>query len=173
MSSTPAQSATTAADPTLDEPGRTFESVVVHPLVLLSAVDHHYRIQKDVGKKRVVGILLGETYKGRIDVTNSFAVPFEEDAKDPNIYFLDHDYLENLFFMFKKVSARERIVGFYSTSPKIRPAGEFELFAVTAGLSGPFSFLHSYLPSFHCRPRSRCSDALAPLWHSPPRFGPC
>lgn len=78
------------------EPGRAFESVVVHPLVLLSAVDHHYRIAKDMARKRVVGVLLGEVYKGRVDVTNSFAVPFEEDTKDPSIFFLDHDYLERL-----------------------------------------------------------------------------
>ena len=75
------------------------DAVVVHPLVLLSAVDHHYRIQKDLTRRRVVGVLLGEVYKGRIDVTNSFAVPFEEDSKDPNIFFVDHDYLERCGFL--------------------------------------------------------------------------
>ena len=29
-----------------------------------------------------------------MDVTNSFALPFEEDPSDPTIFFLDHDYLE-------------------------------------------------------------------------------
>jgi 26S proteasome regulatory subunit N8 len=29
-----------------------------------------------------------------VDVTNCFALPFEEDPKDPRIFFLDHDYLE-------------------------------------------------------------------------------
>jgi 26S proteasome regulatory subunit N8 len=29
-----------------------------------------------------------------VDVTNSFAVPFEEDPKDQRVFFLDHDYLE-------------------------------------------------------------------------------
>ena len=71
-----------------------FDSVIIHPLVLLSATDHHFRIAKDIAKRRVVGVLLGEVYKGRVDVTNSFAVPWEEDAKDPSIFFLDHDYLE-------------------------------------------------------------------------------
>ena len=46
--------------------------VVVHPLVLLSVVDHYVRVAKD-SKNRVVGILLGETYKGRVDVTNCYA----------------------------------------------------------------------------------------------------
>jgi hypothetical protein len=31
-------------------------------------------------------------------------VPFEEDDKDPSIWFLDHSYLENMFRMFKKVN---------------------------------------------------------------------
>jgi 26S proteasome regulatory subunit N8 len=48
------------------------EKVVLHPLVLLSVVDHYNRVAKDT-KKRVVGVLLGETYKGTVDVTNSFA----------------------------------------------------------------------------------------------------
>lgn len=46
--------------------------VIVHPLVLLSTVDHYNRVAKDT-KKRVVGVLLGTTWRGRIDITNSFA----------------------------------------------------------------------------------------------------
>jgi 26S proteasome regulatory subunit N8 len=45
---------------------------VVHPLVLLSVVDHYNRVAKD-SKRRVVGVLLGETFKGRVDITNCFA----------------------------------------------------------------------------------------------------
>lgn len=48
------------------------ESVTVHPLVLLSVVDHYNRVAKDT-KKRVVGVLLGSVSKGEVDVTNSFA----------------------------------------------------------------------------------------------------
>ncbi len=47
-------------------------TVIVHPLVLLSTVDHYNRVAKDT-RKRVVGVLLGESTKGRVDVTNSFA----------------------------------------------------------------------------------------------------
>ncbi len=50
----------------------TPELAVVHPLVLLSVVDHYNRVAKDT-KKRVVGVLLGENSKGRIEITNSFA----------------------------------------------------------------------------------------------------
>jgi 26S proteasome regulatory subunit N8 len=52
--------------------GNQFELAVVHPLVLLSVVDHYHRVAKDT-RKRVLGILLGEVSKGRIDITNSFA----------------------------------------------------------------------------------------------------
>ncbi len=36
------------------------------------------------------------------------AVPFEEDERDPSIWFLDHSYLENMFRMFKKVNGEQR-----------------------------------------------------------------
>lgn len=81
----------------------TPDKVVLHPLVLLSVVDHYNRVAKDT-KKRVVGVLLGEVWKGQVDVTNSFALPFEEDDNDTNIWFLDHSYLDAMFKMFKKVN---------------------------------------------------------------------
>jgi len=56
--------------------------VTVHPLVLLSAADHYHRVARGT-RKRVVGILLGSVHRGRVDATNSFAVPFEEDSKNP------------------------------------------------------------------------------------------
>lgn len=31
-------------------------------------------------------------------------VPFDEDVKDTEVWFLDHDYLENMYGMFKKVN---------------------------------------------------------------------
>ena len=33
-----------------------------------------------------------------------FVVPFDEDDRDPNVWFLDHNYLENMVAMFKKVN---------------------------------------------------------------------
>lgn len=48
--------------------------VVVHPLVLLSVVDHFNRMGKIGNQKRVVGVLLGcWRAKGILDVSNSFA----------------------------------------------------------------------------------------------------
>ncbi|XP_039059016.1 probable RNA-binding protein ARP1 [Hibiscus syriacus] len=44
-------------------------------------------------------------------------VPFEEDEKDTSIWFLDHNYHES---MFKRINAKEHVVGWYSTGPKLR-----------------------------------------------------
>lgn len=76
--------------------------VIIHPLVLLSTVDHFNRVAKDT-RKRVVGVLLGSIRKGEVDVTNSFAVPFEEEEKN-SIWFLDHNYMENMASMFRKIN---------------------------------------------------------------------
>jgi 26S proteasome regulatory subunit N8 len=56
--------------------------VTMHPLVLLSAADHYHRVARGT-RKRVVGLLLGSVSRGRVDATNSFAVPFEEDSRNP------------------------------------------------------------------------------------------
>ena len=126
-----ARMATTSKTPT---------SVEVHPLVLLSTVDHYNRVEA-TGKKRVVGVLLGDIEKGKVDVTNSFAgtpsrhswrpilapfmlllcrrqsmassaVPFEEDESAGNIWYLDHNFMESMFAMFKKVNGASRPASF-------------------------------------------------------------
>ena len=52
------------------------EKAVVHPLVLLSVVDHFNRMKKIGNQKRVVGLLLGSwSSKGILDIANSFAIP--------------------------------------------------------------------------------------------------
>lgn len=67
---------------TVTSPKQDVVDVTVHPLVLLSAADHYHRVARGT-RKRVVGILLGSVSRGRVDATNSFAVPFEEDNKNP------------------------------------------------------------------------------------------
>ena len=54
---------------------RPVEKVVVHPLVLLSIVDNYNRVAKE-SRKRVVGVLLGSSFKGTVDVSNSYAGPY-------------------------------------------------------------------------------------------------
>jgi hypothetical protein len=37
-------------------------------------------------------------------LNGNFSVPFEEDDKDPRIWFLDHNYHESMFSMFKRIN---------------------------------------------------------------------
>ncbi|KAF2755524.1 26S proteasome regulatory subunit rpn-8 [Pseudovirgaria hyperparasitica] len=102
-------------------------NVSVAPLVLLSAADHYGRLAKDAKtKKRVVGVLLGQNDGKNVRVSNSFAVPFEEDERDPSVWFLDHNYVESMNDMFKKVNAREKLIGWYHSGPKLR-ASDLEI----------------------------------------------
>ena len=54
-------------------PSDQISKVVVHPLVLLSVVDHFTRMGKVGNMKRVVGVLLGSNRNGILDISNSFA----------------------------------------------------------------------------------------------------
>jgi proteasome lid subunit RPN8/RPN11 len=54
------------------------------------------------------------------------SVPFEEDEKDPSVWFLDHNYVESMNDMFKKINAREKLIGWYHTGPKLR-ASDLEI----------------------------------------------
>lgn len=66
-------------------------------------------------------MLLGQNNgKGHVNIANSFAVPFEEVEKDSSVWFLDHNYIETMNAMFRKTNAKERIVGWYHTGPKLR-----------------------------------------------------
>lgn len=106
--------------PTASETTQLVEkNVTVAPLVLLSVVDHYNRIAKDT-KKRVLGVLLGDNSGNSIRVANSFAIPFEEDEKNASVWFLDHNYVESMGDMFKKVNAKEKLIGWYHSGPKLR-----------------------------------------------------
>jgi hypothetical protein len=54
-------------------PLNKIEKVVVHPLVLLSVVDHFNRMGKIGNSQRVVGLLLGSLKNKILDISNSFA----------------------------------------------------------------------------------------------------
>lgn len=101
-------------------------TVTVAPLVLLSAVDHYERIlasstSSNNTNKRVVGVILGDASdKNAIRATNSFAIPFEEDEKNPKIWFLDHNFIDSMMEMFKKINAKEKLIGWYHSGPKLR-----------------------------------------------------
>lgn len=77
---------------------------MVHPLVLLSVTDHHARAVSRASSKRVIGVLLGQDNGKTVNVANSFGIPFEEDEKDSKTWFLDHNYIEGMYDMFRKVN---------------------------------------------------------------------
>lgn len=97
------------------------KTVSVAPLVLLSALDHYERLNTQ-GTKRVVGCILGENSPNSktIKVTNSFAIPFEEDVKNSDVWFLDQHYIEQMLQMTKKISAKEKLLGWYHSGPKLK-----------------------------------------------------
>lgn len=95
------------------------KTVTVSPLVLLSVADHYDRVARDTNK-RAVGVLLGDDTSNTIRVTNSFAIPFEEDEKNPSVWFLDHNFIESMGEMFKKINAKEKLIGWYHSGPKLR-----------------------------------------------------
>ncbi|EPY49977.1 19S proteasome regulatory subunit Rpn8 [Schizosaccharomyces cryophilus OY26] len=97
------------------------QHVIVHPLVLLSAVDSYIRSAQG-SKRRVVGILLGQNNGTVVNVANSYAIPFEEDEKNSSVWFLDHNFMESMNEMFKKINASEKLIGWYHTGPQLRPS---------------------------------------------------
>lgn len=97
------------------------EKVTVAPLVLLSVVDHYSRVAP-ANNKRVLGAVLGERVGDVVRVTNSFAVPFEEDARNPDVWYLDHNFIETMRDMFKKINAKERLIGWYHSGARLRAA---------------------------------------------------
>lgn len=102
------------------------KTVSIAPLVLLSVVDHYERIVKSSetsvvsSNKRVVGVILGNKSDDSIRISNSFAIPYEEDENNSNIWFLDHNYVDSMMEMFKKINAKEKLIGWYHTGPKLK-----------------------------------------------------
>lgn len=77
----------------------------------------------------MLGVLLGQNNGKTINVANSFAVPFEEDESSAagsgkSNWFLDHDYIESMMTMYKKINAREKLVGWYHTGPRLRASDQ-------------------------------------------------
>jgi 26S proteasome regulatory subunit N8 len=70
-----------------------------------------------VDSDRVVGVLLG-TRDTHLHITNSYAVPFEEDKMGG--WFFDTSYQQNMYELFRKVNSKEVIVGWYHSGPKMR-----------------------------------------------------
>ena len=56
-------------------------AVKLHPTPLLSIVDHYERSVGNKKNKWVLGALLGECVNGVYELTNSYAIPFDENLK--------------------------------------------------------------------------------------------
>jgi 26S proteasome regulatory subunit N8 len=96
-------------------------NVAVHPIVLLSIADHHSRVVQSVQKKRVIGILLGDEFRGQVNVVQCFAVPFEEDPADSKVWFVDTNFIDDMYDLHRKVTLKERIIGWYSSKHTVSP----------------------------------------------------
>ena len=81
--------------------------------------DHHQRTNTPENK-RCIGAILGDSSSKTVRITNSFALPFEEDEKNPDVWFLDHNYIENMNDMCKKINAKEKLIGWYHSGAKLK-----------------------------------------------------
>ena len=92
----------------------------MHPLVLLSIVDHFNRVNVKNRNKRVIGALMGWVDDEKVEVVNSYAIPFEEDPSQSSIWFLDHLFHESMYAMMRKISQKEKFVGWYTTGDSFK-----------------------------------------------------
>ena len=86
-------------------------SVTVHPLVLLSVLDHHTRRAEGAG--RVIGTLLGRRDGSRVEITNCFAVPHAERGDEVAI---GKDFNRQMLALHGRADRGEAVVGWYGTA---------------------------------------------------------
>lgn len=94
----------------------TTTEVQVHPLVLLSILDHHTRRQE--GSGRVIGTLLGKRLVGSngkqvVEITNCFAVPHAERGDEVAI---GKDFNRQMLALHLRANRKEMVVGWYATA---------------------------------------------------------
>jgi len=87
-------------------------SVIVHPVVIISVLDHFIRRNESEGQ-RVIGTLLGvyNSQEGSVEIRNCFPVPHTEGEQ----LAVDMDFHTNMLQLHQRVSPKEVIVGWYST----------------------------------------------------------
>jgi translation initiation factor 3 subunit F len=109
--------------------------VNVHPLVLLSVLDHHTRRQEGAG--RVIGTLLGKRDGDKVEITNAFAVPHAERGDEVAI---GKDFNRQMLALHLRANPRETVVGWYATAlpDENDPNGEYKCIADTSSLIHEF-----------------------------------
>lgn len=85
----------------------------------MSIVDHHERAVGQKQNKRALGVVLGEFVNGVCEITNSYAIPFDENMKQHGVWFIDNVYHEEMYNMFRKVNIKERFLGWYVTGSQV------------------------------------------------------
>lgn len=86
--------------------------VMVHPLVLLSVLDHHTRRQEGAG--RVIGTLLGRRDGDKVEVTNCFPVPHAERGDEE--VAIGKDFNRQMLALHLRCNPTETVVGWYATA---------------------------------------------------------
>jgi len=107
--------------------------VNVHPLVLLSVLDHHTRRQEGAG--RVIGTLLGKRDGDTVEITNAFAVPHAERGEEVAI---GKDFNRQMLSLHLRANPRETVVGWYATALPDEATGESKCIADTSSLIHEF-----------------------------------
>jgi len=92
-----------------------YTSVSIHPVVVLSILDHHIRRTEG---HRVIGTLLGVNNDGNIEIKACFPVPHTEGEQ----VGVDMEFLNNMLELHHRVSPKEAIVGWYATGSEIDDA---------------------------------------------------
>ncbi|KAJ7094496.1 JAB1/Mov34/MPN/PAD-1 ubiquitin protease-domain-containing protein [Mycena belliarum] len=108
------QSSTTV--PALASVPRTPSSITVHPVALFSILDHYLRRTDD--QPRVIGTLLGTRSPDgtQVHVRSSFAVLHSENDEQVAV---DMEYHRTMYELHSRVTAKEAIVGWYSTGSNL------------------------------------------------------
>jgi len=89
-------------------------SVTVHPVAILSILDHYLR--RTDAQDRVIGTLLGTRSETEVEIRSSFAVLHSETSEQVAV---DMEYHRTMYELHHKVNPKEVIVGWYSTGSNL------------------------------------------------------
>uniref|UniRef100_A0A1I7Y3R5 MPN domain-containing protein n=1 Tax=Steinernema glaseri TaxID=37863 RepID=A0A1I7Y3R5_9BILA len=90
-------------------------TVKVHPVVYLTIVDAYERRSQKVGANdRALGTLMGFYEKNAVQVTNCYAIPFNEANKDS--LEIDESFNFSMMQDLRKATPNEQIVGWFYTN---------------------------------------------------------
>jgi len=93
-----------------------FLSSTIHPVVLLSALDHYMR--RNENQEFVIGCLLGMNSEGIIEIKNSFPVPHTQNPTSKK-HEVNLDFLSSMLTLHQKAYPKEIVVGWYSTGTSL------------------------------------------------------